>query len=128
MKKWLFQFTTQKITQVLCLETITLFWYAAKVLHVFFSFPHTTLKRSVLKGWDLINLIIVNTSSKTFLSKICIFLNSKCVAVKNTITTDIVWSHCLDWAKVPEVLQIVSWYYYETVFTLRNPWKHLLDA
>lgn len=53
------------------LQATTILWSVAEVLHVDFPLSH---RKTGLKSQDLIKLIIFTVSSKTFLSKLDIFL------------------------------------------------------
>lgn len=86
------------LTQWLFLERTMILWYAAKLLYVYFPFHYIDYqKESVLKGHDLIKLIILTSSSRAFLSEGGIFIfYCKCAVLKNTATASTVWYYCLD--------------------------------
>lgn len=70
-------------------------WYAAKLLYIYFPFYCAEYhKESVLKGHDLIKLITLTASSRTFFKQwwhFYYFLLQVC-----STTTSVVWCHCLD--------------------------------
>lgn len=81
------------------LKSTIKFQYAAKGLSAYFPFHHTKSYKDVciLKDQDLVQLIISIAPSRTFLSETGnLFIYCKCVVVKSTMSTNIVWYHCFD--------------------------------
>lgn len=92
------------VMQVLLLQTAITLWYAHKCFICPSHFV-TQNNKEVLKGWDLIKLIIFTASWKTFLSETSFFKkNYECVAVNTMITI----ATALIKAKMPAVSPTIA--------------------
>lgn len=101
-KKQLVYLIIQATEKVLLLKITIILHNTQVILWVFTTSSNRIITKHVLKGQDLMKLIIFTDSLRTFLSKTRFFFH-KSAALRNALITNVVWYHCLNLCKILQV-------------------------